>query len=105
MEQATGEVDTIFGVGNGWVNDSAPLSDPHTLRIPGGAAVTITQQETTFLADGHALMERTAQNLHRALMGGTPMLHNTGVGGNVMGGTTGPVAVPLIRTAAFLQQL
>ena len=54
MDQATGEVNTIFGVGNGWVNDSAPPSAPHTLGIPGGARVTMIQQATIFLAEGHA---------------------------------------------------
>ena len=93
--QATGEVDTIFGGGNGWGNKSAPLSDPRTLGIPGGATVIITQQATTLPVGVNTPMERTtAHNLHRALMGGNPTLHNTVVGGNGMGGATGTVAAP-----------
>ena len=46
VEQATGEVNIIFKGSNGWVNDSAPMSAPHMLGIPGGTAVMITQQAT-----------------------------------------------------------
>ena len=48
VEQAMGEVDNIFWGGNGWGNDIAPPSAPHTLGIPGGAGATMTQQATTF---------------------------------------------------------
>ena len=58
-----------------------PPSDPQTLGIPDGAAVTIIQQETTFPVESHAPTSGTEQNLHRAMMGGTTTLQNTGVGG------------------------
>ena len=43
VDQTTEEVNAIFGGGNSWGNDSAPLSAPLTLRIYGGAALTTTQ--------------------------------------------------------------
>ena len=71
-----------------------------SLKVPGGAGVRMTQQDTAFPAEGHALATGTAQNLHRALMGGNPMLHNTGVVGNGIGETTSPVAAPPLATVA-----
>ena len=56
VEQATGEVDTIFGEGNRWDNESAPLSPPHTMGIHGGADVMITQHATPFPVGGNATM-------------------------------------------------
>ena len=50
-------------------------------------------------------MAGTAQNLHMELMAGTPMLHNTGVGGNGIGVTTRPAAAPPAATAAGQQQV
>ena len=95
MEQATEEVNTIFGGVNGRGNDIAPPSAPHTLGIPCGSGLIMTQQVTMFPVEVHApTAGTTAQNLHRALMGGTPMIHNTGVGGNVMGGAIGTAAAP-----------
>ena len=95
VEQATGEVYTIFGGGNIWGKDSATPSVPHKLGSPGGAVVTMTKQATTFPAEGHAPTARTtAQNLHKALMGDIPMLNNTEVGVNVMGVMTGTVTSP-----------
>ena len=99
MEQATGEVDIIFEVSNGLRNDSATPSAPCTLGIPVGTGVMVTQQDTEFLAEGHAPTAGTVQNLHRALMGGIPMLQNTGVGGNGMGEEKSPAAVPPAATA------
>ena len=56
----------------------------------------ITQQATTLPAGGNAPMAgKTAQNIHRALMGENSTLHNTVVGGNIMGGATGTAAAPL----------
>ena len=69
MEQATGEVETIFVGGNGRDNESAPPSAPRKLGIPVGAAVMIVQQATTLPAGGNAPMAGTSsQNLYRALM-------------------------------------
>ena len=79
VEEATGEVNAIFGGSSVLGNDSAPPLAPHRLGIPGGAGVMMTQQDTAFPAEGNAPTAGTAQNLHRMLMGGTPMLHNTGV--------------------------
>ena len=87
VEQVTGEVKTIFGRDNGWDNESAPPSSPCTLGVTEGADLMMTQQATTLTAGGNALMARTTEhNLHRALMEGTHTLHNTGMGGNKMGG-------------------
>ena len=95
MDQATGEVNTIFRGGNIWGNNNLPPSPPHTLGITGGNAVTMTQQATAFMSGGNAPTSGTSsQNLHKELMGGTPMLQNTGAGGNIMGGTTGVTAAP-----------
>ena len=41
MDQVTVEVDTIFGGGNVWGNDSTPLLSPRMLVITGGATVTM----------------------------------------------------------------
>ena len=100
MDQTTGEVDTIFGGGNSWGNNSALPLAPHMLGIPGGSRVTTIQQAKIFPAEGHAPMSGTEQNLHRAMMGVTPTLQNTGVGGNGMGGTTSPEAAPPAATSA-----
>ena len=95
VEQATGDVETIFVGVNGWGNESAPPLAAHTMGITGDAAVMITQQATTFPAGGNAPMAGTTlQNLNKALMGGNPTLHNTVVRGNGMGGSTGTVAAP-----------
>ena len=95
LEQATGEVKTIFGGVNGWGNESAPPSAPRKLDITGGAAVMMKQQATMLSAGGIVPMAgETAQNLHRALMGVTPTLHKTVMGGNEMGGTTWIAAAP-----------
>ena len=88
-DKATGEVDTIFGGGNGWGNESVPTSVPRTLVIPGGAVVMITKHAETLPAGENAPMSgTTSQNIHRALMRGNPTLYNTSVGGNQMGGVT-----------------
>ena len=69
VEQATGEVKTIFGGGNGWGNKSAPPLALCTLGIPRGAVMMITQQATTLPARGNAPMAgTTAYNIHRVLM-------------------------------------
>ena len=103
--QVTGKVEKIFGVGNSWVNKSAPPSAPQTLGIPGGAAVMMTQHATTLTAGVNAPVARTkAQNLHRAMMGGTPTLHNIVVGSNEMGGTAGIAAAPTLAPVAGQQQ-
>ena len=98
MEQTKGEVNTIFSGGNGWVNDSAPLSAPYMLRIIGGTWAAIAQQATTFLEEGHAPTSGIAQKLHRDLTGGTPTLHNTRVEGNGVGVTNGPETAPPATT-------
>ena len=46
----------------------------------------------------------TSQNLHRALMGGNPTLHNKFMGGNMMGGATGTAAAPLTAPEARKNQ-
>ena len=105
MEPATREVETIFGGGNGWGNNSAPPSAPLMLGITGGAAVMMPQHATTFTSGGNAHMAgKTAQNLHRAMMGETPTLHNTVVGGNIIGGTTGISAAPPAAPSAGQKQ-
>ena len=101
VQQATGEVETIFGGGNGWGNGSAPPLAPHTLGIPKGAAVMIKQQATKLPEGGNEpTVETTAHNLHRALTEGNPTLHNAVVGGNGMGGATGKSAAPIVAPAA-----
>ena len=101
VEQATGEVETIFVGVNGWGNESAPPLAAHTMGITGDAAVMITQQATTFPAGGNAPMAGTTlQNLNKALMGGNPTLHNISLGGNEMEGATGTAAAPLESPAA-----
>ena len=98
MEQATGEVEKIFWGGNGWGNNSAPPLAPCTLGIPRGAARRLTKQTNTFTAEVNAPRAgTTAQDLHRVLMGGNRMLHNTVRGGNVMGGATGTAVAPTER--------
>ena len=50
----------------------------------------ITQQEKTLpVGDNAPMAETTAQNIHRAMMGGNPTLYNTVVRGNRMGEVTG----------------
>ena len=76
-------------------NGSAPASVPRTLGIPGGADGRLTQQATMLPAEGYAPRAgTTAQDLHRALMGGNLTLHSTVVGGKGMGGVTGTSAAP-----------
>ena len=105
VEQATGEVETIFEGGNSWGNKSAPPLDPQTLGIPGGAALMITQQARTLPEGGNAPMaETTSQNLHRALMEVNTTLHNTVVRGNGMGGATGTAAAPPSAPSAVQKQ-
>ena len=60
VEEATGEVNAIFGGSSVLGNDSAPPLAPHRLGIPGGAGVTMTQQANTFLAEVHAPVEGTS---------------------------------------------
>ena len=105
VDQAMGEIDTIFRGGNGWGNDIVQPSAPCMLGITRGAAVKMTQQATTFPEGGNApIAGKTAQTLHRALMGCTTTLHNIGVGGNVIGGTTGIAAAPPAATSSYHQQ-
>ena len=105
VEQATGEVETIFSGGNGWGNESVPPSVPHTLGIPRGASMMITQQATTLPAGGNSPMAgTTAQNIHRLLIGGNPTLNNTVVGGNRMRVATGTAAAHPAATSAGQQQ-
>ena len=85
-------------------NNSAPPLAPHMLGIPGGSRVTTIQQAKIFPAEGHAPMSGTEQNLHRAMMGGTPTLQNAGLVGNLMGGLTSIKAAPLAATATRKQQ-
>ena len=102
MEQATGDAETIFWGVNSWGNESAPPSAPLMLRIPGGADAMMTQQATALTEGGNATMaETTSKNLHRVLIGGTPTLHNTVVGGNGMGGTTGIMAGTPVAPATW----
>ena len=93
VEQATGEVKTIFRGGNIWGNESVLALAPRTLGIPEGAIVRHTQQVTTFPAGGNALRAGTTyQDLHRALVGENIMLHTTVRGDNGMVEATGTVA-------------
>ena len=46
----------------------------------------------------------TAKTLHRTLMGGNPTLQNTGVGGNVMGGSASIAASPPSAMVSGQQQ-
>ena len=55
-----------------------------------GASVRRTQQATTLTAGGNAPRAgTTAQDLHRAMMGGNHTLHSTVGGGKGMLGVTG----------------
>ena len=75
VEQATVEVNTIFWGGNGCGNYSVLPPAQRMLEIPGGTTMTMTQQAKKFPVGGNAPTSGiTAKNLHRALMGGTPML-------------------------------
>ena len=83
------------GGGHGWEKESAPTLAPRMLGIPGGAAGRLTKQATTLPVGGGAPRAgTTAQDLHRALMGGSRTLHSTVVGGKKMGGATGTAAAP-----------
>ena len=96
VEQATGEVKTIFGGGNGWGNKSAPPSSPRMLGIPRGGFVMIEKQAAMFpVGRNSPIAGTTAQNLHRAMMGENTKLHNTVLGGNRMGGSTGTASAPV----------
>ena len=71
---------------HGRENENAPTSSPSTLGIPRGAAGRFTKQATTLPAERNTPSAgKNAQALHRVLMGGKPMLHNTVGGGNGMG--------------------
>ena len=73
IDQATGEVNAIFGGGNVWGNDSVPLPAPLTLGFYSGAELTTMQHATQFMAGGNAPNARMiAASLHQMLMGGTP---------------------------------
>ena len=77
MDQATVEVNTSVGGGNGWGNDSVPSLSPCTLGITGGAAVTMTHQPKTFLEEVNANKSgKTSQTSYLTLTGGTTMLYN-----------------------------
>ena len=77
------------GGSHSWGNRNAPNSTPHTLGIPGGVSGRITKQATTFPAEGNAPRAgEKAQELHKVMMGGNRMLHNTVGGGNEMRGAT-----------------
>ena len=54
VDQARGELNTIFGGGNSWGNDSVPPLSPCKMGIPRGADIKIMQQATTFLEGGNA---------------------------------------------------
>ena len=73
IDQATGEVNAIFGGGNVWGNDSVPLPAPLTLGFYSGAELTTMQHATQFMAGGNAPNARMiAASLHQMLMGVTP---------------------------------
>ena len=83
------------GGSHGWGNENAPTSAPRTLGIPRGVAGRLTKQLTTLPEEGNALRAGTTeQELHRVVMRGNRMLHNTVGVGNVMVGVTGTAAAP-----------
>ena len=83
------------GGSQGWGNENAPTSAPSTLGIPRGYAGRQIKQATTLPEEGNAPMAgKTSQELHRVLMGGNLMLHNTDGGGNGMGGGKGKMSEP-----------
>ena len=105
IDQATVEVNVIFGSGNGWCKNSAPPSGPLTLDISGGAVSTMTEQAMTFAAGGNSPNAgKTAAPLHRTLMGGTPMQHIVRVGNNGVRGAAATVATTTASTAAGKQK-
>ena len=60
------------------------------LGIPRGVAVRPTERATTFPAGGDAPKAgTTAQDLHKAMMGGNRTLQSTVMEGNEFGGATG----------------
>ena len=72
-----------------------PTSSPSTLGIPRGAAGIFIKQATTLPSEGNTPIAGTkSQALHRVLMGGIQMLHNTVGGGNGMGGGIGITEAP-----------
>ena len=80
VDQATREVNAIFGGGNGWVNDSSPQLAPLKMGFLGGASLKTTQRATTFASGKNAPNAgTTAASFHRTLMGGTPTQHDSGV--------------------------
>ena len=83
------------GVNHGWGNESALMSAPSTLGIPGGAAVIFTKQATTLPDEGNTPSAgTTAQAIHMVLMGGNLILQNTVREGNIIGGGTGTTVEP-----------
>ena len=68
---------------------------PSTLGILGGAARIFTKQATKFLEEGNTPSAGTkTQALHRVLIRGDLMLHNTVGEGNGIGGGTETTAAP-----------
>ena len=83
------------GGSQGWENENAPTLAPSTLGIHGGATGRFKKQSTKLPAEGNKSSAGTkARSIHRVLMGGNPILHNTVGGGNGMGGGTGTIAAP-----------
>ena len=70
------------GGGHGWGKENVPTSAPRMLGIPRGPAGRLKKQANKFPAEGNAPRAgTTAQELHRVLMGGHPMLQNSVGGG------------------------
>ena len=83
INRATGDVNAIFGGGDGRGNDSTPPLPPHTLGVSSGTASMTTQQAATFSMGGNATNAvKKSASLYQMMMGGTPTQKNTGVGGN-----------------------
>ena len=61
VDQVTGDTDNTFRGSNVWGNDSALLSAPHTIGIPGGAVATTTQLAMTFEGGGGATHPQQGQ--------------------------------------------
>ena len=105
VDQATREINAMFGGGNSWGNDSALPSSPPTLGIYGGAALSTMQHAKEFAVGGNEPNARTtAASLHWTLMGGTLMQHNVGVGGNGVGGEAAAAETPTAATDTGQQQ-
>ena len=99
VDQATGKVNGIFRGNTSWGNDSEPLSDPIIMKISGGAALMMTQQDTTFATGVNSPNAvTTAASLNRMMMGGTLMQQNAGVGGNGLRGAAEAAAKPKSAT-------